>query len=380
MSARSIRRANGEGTVYPRQDGRWEGAAYVLTTDGVRKRKRVYGRTREEAHRKLTALIRQSHQGVPVAARSQTLAGYLDYWLEQVMKPAVRPRTYEGYEGHIRLHIKPGLGTKRLEKLTARDVRMFLNSKRDAGYSSRTVHHLHAILRNALQHAFREDLLTRNVAKQVRISVDHQEEIRPLSEPEARKLLSAARHDRLYALYAVALGLGLRRGEALGLRWEDIDLDEGVLRVGQTLQRSSGGLRLVPPKTPRSARSLPLPEVCRSALRGHRARQGQERLTAGKAWEEWGLVFTTARGTPLDPTDVSKGFARLCDQAGIRRIRLHDLRHTCATILLAQGVPPRVVMEILGHSTIHVTMNIYGHVVLDSQREAAQRMDGFLGA
>lgn len=379
------RRANGEGTVYPRKDGRYEGAAYVLSTSGVRKRVRVYGRTRKEAHDKLTELLEQNRRGVPVASSSQTVGEYLTYWLEHVARHRVRASTYRTYAMYVREHLVPGLGKKRLPRLTARDVRLFLNARRtagsrhpgrrDAALSARTVAHLHAVLRNALEHAVREDLLVRNVAKQVQVSPGHTDEVEPLSIEEARQLLKAVRTDRLCALYAVALSVGLRRGEALGLRWVDVDLDTGVLRVRQTLQRQNGRLEYVPPKTPRSRRTIPLLPGMVAALREHRTRQDAERVTAGERWHESGLVFTTETGTPVEPNDFSRAFVRTCERAGLRRIRLHDLRHTCASMLLAQGAPPRVVMEILGHSSLDMTMNTYAHVMLDAQRKALRGMD-----
>ncbi|HKE50656.1 MAG TPA: site-specific integrase, partial [Actinomycetes bacterium] len=176
----------------------------------------------------------------------------------------------------------------------------------------------------------------------------------------------------------VLLAVGLRRGEALGLRWEDIGLEERTLKIRQTLQRAAGKLQFLPPKTLRSARTVPMPTMCVAALRVHREEQELERRKAGDTWQEFGLVFTTTIGTPLEPRNVNRWFASLCTRAKIRAIRLHDLRHTCATFLLTQGVPARVVMEILGHSEINVTMNIYAHVLPEVQRAAADRLDELL--
>lgn len=384
----SGRRANGEGTIYPRKDGRYEGAAYVLTTDGTRRRIRVYGHTREEAAGKLTELMAQHRRGMPAVVNAPTVASYLAYWLPNVAKPRVRPLTYRSYEMYVREHIVPGLGRKRLDRLTARDVRAFLASlgkvtsrspgRRSRPLSSRTVFHVHAVLRNALADAVRDDLIVRNVVQQVRISPGHQEEVTPLTVAEARTLLRTAREHRLYALYAVALSIGLRRGEALGLRWSDVDLDVGLLQVRQTLQRHSGELHFAPPKTRRSRRTVPLLPSMVATLREHRERQAEERTRAGDGWADSGLVFTTTTGRPIEPNDFSKAFGRMCERAGVRRVRLHDLRHTCASMLLAQGVPPRVVMEVLGHSALEVTMTIYGHVMLDAQRAALAGMDDLL--
>ena len=202
--------------------------------------------------------------------------------------------------------------------------------------------------------------------------------VQPLDLDDARQLLETARGGRLYALWAVAIGVGLRRGEALGLRWIDVDLDGGTLRVEQSVQRVDGKLRFAPPKTARSRRTIPLPSVCVAALRVHRAVQNAERLGAGLAWHDFGLVFTTSIGTPIEPRNLNRSFDALCARAGIRRVRVHDLRHTCASLLLAQGVAPRVVMEILGHSQLAVTMNIYSHVLPAVEREAADRMNAAL--
>jgi integrase len=200
----------------------------------------------------------------------------------------------------------------------------------------------------------------------------------PLDIDEARRLLDETRGDRLHALWAVAIGVGLRKGEALGLGWHAVDLDAGLLRVERTLQRINGSLRLDESKTERSKRTVRLPAVCVAALRKHAERQADERAAA-HYWADTGLVLTTQLGTAIDPRNVNRWLAELCDRAGVRSIRPHDLRHTCASLLLAQGVPARVVMDILGHSQIAVTMDIYSHVVPAMQDDAAGRMDDALG-
>lgn len=369
------KRANGEGTIYQRKDGRWEGAALLPAPDGARLRRRVYGATRQEVHGKLTALLRQAQQGLPVSSSGQTVEAYLASWLRDVARQRVRPRTYETYELLIRLHISPVIGRVRLDRLSAADVRRLLQAKSGAGLATSTVRQMHAVLRVALQQAVREDLLPRNVARLVEAPTVRTEPVQPLDVAEAQQLLKVARGDRLYALWAVAIGVGLRRGEALALRWSDLDLDAGVLRVEQAVQRVEGKLQFAPPKTQRSRRTVPLPEVCTAALRSHRMAQHQERLALGPIWQDLGLVFTTAIGTPIEPRNINRSFDALCRRAGVRRLRLHDLRHTCASLLLAQGVPARVVMETLGHSQIAVTMNLYTHVLPSVQREAAERMN-----
>ena len=378
-------RANGEGTIYRRKDGRYEAAAYVVMTDGTRRRVRVYGSTRREAADKLEKIIAQDRAGVPQPQSSLTVGEYLDQWLETVAKLRVRPLTYHSYEMYVRQHIKPGLGRIVLRQLTAGDIRRFLarlrkRPSRSPGNTARpltprTIAHVHAILRNALEHAVRDDVLARNVARQVQMATPQETEPEPLTLDEARRLLDAAARTRLHAAVALSLALGLRRGEVLGLRWIDLDLDRQVLQIRQTLQYHDGALHTAAPKTRRSRRTIPLPSAIIELLQAHRDRQAGERTAVGSDWQQHGLVFTTRAGLPVHPNDFSKAFGRLCEQAGIRRIRLHDLRHSCASFLLAQGVPPRVVMEILGHATIDVTMNIYGHVMLDAQRAALQHVN-----
>lgn len=399
---RGHKRANGEGTLYQRKDGRWEGAAYVLTTGGTFKRERVYGRTREEARKNLTKLIEQSDQGIPIASQSWTVAEYLTYWLEHIIKAERRPKTYQGYEGAVRLHLVPGLGKKRLNKLTAQDVRVFItrvrnecqcckhgwDAERDQPQccakkggqccgdklSVRMVQSIHSVLRNALQCAVREEVLPRNVAKLVPVTVPKYKVNRGLSVTDARRVLKVATEERLYALYVLALCLGLRRGELLGLRWSDIDLDAETLEVVVSLQRVGGALRLVPPKTEDSARTIPLPPICVKALRDHAECQAVERVNAGMDWENLGLVFPSRLGTPMEPDNLRRSWGRICQSAGITGVRFHDIRHTCVSLLLDLKVPPHIVREIVGHSDIEVTMTIYAHASLDEKRAALRKL------
>jgi integrase len=221
--------------------------------------------------------------------------------------------------------------------------------------------------------------VTRNVAKLVRLSTPARAQTRVLSATEGLALLRVNRDDRLFAALVLLLLLALRRSEPLGLRWEDVDLDAGVLRVRQGLHRLDHELRFLEPEpeTARSRRSVPLPGLCIDALRDHTKRQEVER-DAARVWSDSGLVFVTPIGTPIDPRNFSRLFAGWCGRAEVPVVRLHDLRHTCVTLLLSLGVPPRVVMEIVGHSALEMTMNVYGHVALDDQREALDRLNGLL--
>lgn len=394
--------SNGEGTVYQRKDGRWEGAAFVLTTDGTFQRQRVYGKTREEVHDKLTQLKANSQRGLPVSVNRMTVGDFMTYWLHSVARLKVRPTTYVSYESLVRNYILSKLGKKALSRLTARDIRTFLAqtaaecqccaqgkdaARRPAAQrccakgecckrvpSDRTVRFLLVILRAALEHAVREDELPRNVARNVEISTGTRREIEPLSVDEGRQLLAAARGDRLWAVYELAVRLGLRRGEVLGLRWSDIDLLDGVLHVRQNLQRVGGELLLTETKTRRSMRRIALPKECVTALRARRAQQEADRLAAGPRWTSSDLVFTTRYGTPVEPRNLNRAFATLCKNADVRAVRFHDLRHTCASLLHEKGADARTIMEVLGHSSIRVTLDIYTFVRLDTQRAAINRV------
>ncbi len=372
------KRGNGEGSIYQRKDGRWVGSVHVLTPDGRRVRKSAYGATRKEVAGKLTELISKTQKGQSASEDSQRVGEYLEAWLTDVARHRLRSTTFHSYSINVRNHLIPGLGKKRLGALRPADVRTFLVAKHEEGLSARTVQYLHAILRAALQHAVREELVSRNVAKLVQPGPVRRDEVRPLTAQEARTLLAAAHDDRLYPVYAVAVALGLRRSEALGLSWTDVDLDGRTLTVRQSLHRSGGKLVLFAPKTARSRRTIPLPTICVDALHAHQRRQHMERAQAGERWQETGLLFTTMIGTAVEPRNLNRHFSALCARAGVRKIRLHDLRHTCASLLLAQGVPARVVMELLGHSAIAVTMNVYSHVMPAASRDATDTIGSLL--
>ena len=280
----------------------------------------------------------------------------------------------------MKQHLLPTIGKLSLNKLTPLHVQRLLVEKKATGLSARRIHYIRAVLRTALNQALRWNLVAWNVATLVDSPRVERHEVRVLDIDQSRDLLDTMDSHRLGAFFSVAMALGLRLGEALGLRWLDVDLDQGVLHVRQALQRQKGrGLTFVEPKSRRSRRTLALPAVVVMALKAHRVRQQEERLLAGSRWKNSGLVFTTTIGTPLDDRNVRKEFIALLTKTGLPRVRLHDLRHTCASLLLAQGVHPRVVMEILGHSQISLTLDTYSHVLPVLEREAADKMDAALG-
>ena len=275
-----------------------------------------------------------------------------------------------------------------LAKLNPQHVQAFIKARLSDGLSARTVKLSLLILRMALKQAVRWDTISRNVAALVDPPRVQRPEVKPLSDVEARTFLEAVRGKRLEAAYLLLLSLGLRRGETLGLRWQDIDFEKRTACVRQTLQRVGGRsidgqpsrLMFKAPKSALSRRTLPLSESLVKALKAHRARQLEEGLAAGPRWQDTGLVFTTAIGTPFEPRRLVADFKCMLQEAGLPiHTRLHDLRHSAASLLLVQGVQPRVVMELLGHSQISLTMDTYSHVVPAATREAAEKMEAILG-
>ncbi|MFF3515453.1 tyrosine-type recombinase/integrase [Streptomyces sp. NPDC002573] len=406
------KRANGEGTISKRADGRYHAAAYVYRPDGTRTRKFVYGKTRKEVADKLTELQEKTRHGIPAAESTMAFGDYLTYWLATIAPARLKPSTLNSYEGLTRLYIRPALGKKRLNRLSPADVRRFLAEFKDSCLcclrgadqerpegkrsccavgrccnrrpSARTVQYIHAVLRSSLQQAIREELIARNVARIVETPTVARKEVRPLDAAEARLMLKTARSHRLNALWLLLVSTGLRRGEALALTWADVDLPNGQLRVRRNVQRIRRELIFGSPKTMRSIRTVSLPKRCIQALTHHRAQQERERMVAGKKWrpapgQPDGLIFTTPTGRVTDPRSLNRMLTILCRDAGVRRVRVHDLRHTCASLLLAQGVDARTIMETLGHSTITMTLDTYAHVMSTTLKAAADRMDDALG-
>jgi integrase len=368
------KRGNGEGSIYRRKaDGRW--CAAIWTGD---RQRILYGKTRQEVGSKLLeAQKQQGHEQFPRDG-IPTVEQFLGYWLRESVKPRLRPLTYAGYSVNVHKHLVPALGRIRLDQLTPRHVQEMINERTAAGLSAKSVAYIHQVLRTALQLAVRWEMVPRNVASLVDRPRRVRKEIHPLAPAEARRFLIAVRGHRLEALFSVALALGLRQGEALGLSWQDVDLKARTLKVRNQLQRIGGRLVLVEPKSDRSRRTLVIPATIVESLREHEKRQVAEKLWAGSGWKETGLVFTNRAGEPIQARHVIEQFHQELKKAGLERRRFHDLRHSCATLLLVQGVAPRVVMEILGHSEIGLTMNTYSHVVPELQRDAADRMESLL--
>ena len=398
-------RANGEGSIFPYRTG-YAAYVWVTTPDGARRRKWAYGKTREDVHGKWLKLHAAAQRG-PVASNSPTLANYLAYWLrEVVVPPNYAPLTCATYETLTRLYVVPGLGAKRLDKLTLRDVRAWLNQLRNTCQccaqgkdarrpenrrrccalpapvccrqiaSERTIRDAWTILCSSLTNAVTEELIPKNVAALLHVPKPRKRKVKPWTVDEARRFLESAKRDQdpLYAAYVLILVLGLRKGEVVGLPWDAVNLDGAELDVGWQLQRIHRELLHRETKTEASDATLPLPGICVTALRMRAKDQAVARATAGARWINSGFVFTTSVGTPFEPRNFNRRFDTRCTQAAVRQITVHEVRHTCATLLAALDVHPRVAMRILRHAQIDVTMNVYTEVSDAKTLQALKRL------
>ncbi|TDC78926.1 site-specific integrase [Streptomyces hainanensis] len=404
----SGKRGNGEGSIYPYRNG-FAAYAWVTTPEGNRKRKYVYGPTRTVVHEKWIKLHAEATKG-PVATAVPTVGNYLAYWLREVVEPNLRPLTAATYETNVRLYILPFLGTKRLDRLSVRDLRTWMNKLaetcqccaqgKDAArperkrrccargqccgrtLSKRSVNDARTVLRSALGNAVVEELIAKNVAQMIKVPRARRKKPEPWSVEEACGFLERAEAERdyLYAAYVLVLVLGLRKGEVLGLTWSDVNLDAAELRVRHQLQRVRRQLiHSDVAKTEASEAVLPLPDICVAALRARQKDQAAAKESAGEVWQGSDLVFTTRYGTPIDPRNFNREFVRRCERADVRVIRVHDTRHTCGSLLAAMDVHPRVAMQILRHSEIAVTMEVYTHVPSKETRRALRKLGKALG-
>jgi integrase len=369
------KRGNGEGSITRRKDGLYM-ARYTVETAIGAKRKTLYGKTRGEVSEKLTKAMADRDEGLVFDADNLKVGEYLERWLVDSVLDTVRPTTYERYEQIVRIHVRPALGSVKLKNLTPVHVRGLYREKLEAGLSARTVQYIHVTLHKALKQAVQDGLIPRNATEAVKAPQVRREEMRPLSGEQVKVLLEVARGDRLEALYVLAIHTGLRQGELLGLKWEDVDLESGTLRVRRTLVTAKGGPVLTAPKTKGSRRSVKLTQGAVEALRSHLKHQLQEIDRAGSLWRENGLMFASESGEPLDRRYLTScRYKALLKRAELPMIRFHDLRHTCATLLLSKNVNPKIVSEMLGHASIAITLDTYSHVLPNMRDQAAAAME-----
>jgi integrase len=325
---------------------------------------------------KLAAALKGRQDGLPLAGDRQRVGEYLTNWLEGA-RPSLRPRTWERYAQYLRLHAIPEIGRLPLARLTPEHLQRLYAARQEAGLSAMSVRHLHAVLHRALEQATRWGLVARNVASLVSPPRAPRHEMHTLTTEQARAFLQATESDRFHALYVLAVSTGMRQGELLALRWQDVGLERGTVQVRASLE--IGTRRIAEAKTAGSRRQVTLTRAAVEALRDHRTRQLEERLRS-PYWDDLGLVFANEVGRPVEVGNLlRRSFRPLLEKAGLPRIRFHDLRHTAATLLLGRGLHPKIVSDLLGHARISTTLDLYSHVTPTMQAEAAAAMDVVLG-
>jgi integrase len=374
------KRGNGEGSIWRRKSGGWCAQYTVYTSEG-RKRRTLYGKTRQEVAAKLSKALADREGGLTFDAGTMTVGEYLARWLSHSVRDTVSQKTYERYESIVRVHLSPALGRIKLKALTPDHVRGLYREKLDSGLAPRSVLHIHRTLSKALKQATDDGLIPRNAATSVKPPQARKEEMQPLSRDQVRMFLDTVKGDRMEALYVLAVTSGLRQGELLALKWEDVDLEgtNPTLEVRRSLSETRGRRSFVTPKSGRG-RHLRLSKRAASVLRVHRKRQLEERVRKAGLWEDHGLIFPSEVGTPMSGRNLYRAFKIRVKRAALpQTLRFHDLRHTCATLLLRQGINPKFVQELLGHADISLTLNTYSHVLPDMGDAAAGGMDAALG-
>ena len=366
------KRGNGEGSIFKRKDGRWCARYTVRTVDGF-KRRDIYGETRMEVAERLREALDESHRGSIHSFFN--LGDFLRSWLANSVNGSVSPRTFERYEQVVRLHIGPALGRIKLVDLSPLQVQELYRAKLEGGLSPRSVHYVHVTLHKALDQAVSWGFVSRNVTELVKAPRLKKGEVQPLCVEQVQKLLGSLATDRDRALFTLAVTTGLRRGEMLALRWEDVDLEAQVLRIKRSLSEtragtSERGLSFESPKTNKGKRSVALTPYAVSLVAKYRkSRDSGERAKPGD------LIFPNPQGAPIRPRSLTQHFKRISKRAGLpASTRLHDLRHTAATLLLSKSIHPKIVQEVLGHSTISITLDTYSHVLPNMQKGAVSAM------
>ncbi len=374
----SKKRGNGEGSITKRDDGRWM-ARYTVHTAKGPKRRTVYAKTRTEAADKLAKALSDRTEGIVYDDENLTVGKYLDRWLKSVVRGSVRQSTYDRDAYLVEKHIEPALGRIKLKNLSSAHVQGFYSDRLDSGLSAATVHKAHTILHKALARAVAWQIVPRNATDAVEPPQPTPKEMRPLSPAEARKFLDAAHGDRLEALYVLAVTTGMRQGELLALKWQDIDLENATANVKRTLTRVGGRYTLGEPKTKKSRRSIRLTPRATDVLEQHLERQLWDIRMLGNNYADQGLVFSTNTGVFINPSNVrQRSFAPLLRKANLPHMRFHDLRHTCATLLLGKGTHPKFVQELLGHATVAITLDTYSHVMPGMGDQTARAMQDAL--
>jgi integrase len=336
--------------------------------------------SQHEAKGFLGQVQQQRQTGTLAAPTNLTFDHYLDRWLEEAAKPRLRPYTFNSYQWLLKKYVRPVLGGERLDRLTPLSIQGLYNSMSKNGLAPRTVRYTHAVLRNALKQAVRWHMIPLNPAESVDLPRRRTREMQAMSPEQATRFLAAVQDNPYAALFTLALFTGMRPSEYLALRWEDVDLARAVVMVRRSLSHTKAGWDFADTKTAKSRRSIPVPPAVVETLRHHKIHQQEQRLAMGPVWVDLGLVFTNPVGEPLDRLNLHRRhFRGILKAAGLpTTLRLYDLRHTCATMLLTAGIHPKIAQERLGHASITMTLDTYSHVLPDLQREATEKLEALL--
>jgi integrase len=378
----SKRRANNEGNVYLRADGRYEARlSYTDPATGKRKRASVFGHTQKAALDKLKPVRERLESGRPAKDAKVPVAEWLAQWRTTTLAVSDRKETTRAlYATLCAKHLEPApFGVITLDRLKPTDVEALILTLREKGLSASTIRTTYTVLRAALDVAVRDQLLARNPAALVRRPGIKRHEAKHLADSDVTAVLQAAQASRYHAALVLIASTGLRRGEAAALRWSDVDLDVGEMKVARTVSRVGGQLVFTEPKTARSRRTVPLSPAVVALLKKHRTTQKEDRLRAGNQWRETGLVFTTELGTAVEPRNLLRAIEAAAAKAGVEDIGVHTLRHSAAVGWLEAGVHIKAVADLLGHSSIAITGDVYGHTSNDTARAAVAALDARLG-
>lgn len=384
------KRGNGEGTICKRSDGRWMGQIVITTGYGQSKRKTVYGKSQREVREKLEALKADRKQGRVIETSDMPLEEWMDIWITNY-KPDLKITTKQNYQLYIDTHIKGSdLGKIPLNRLKTTDLQTFYNEKLKSTIKGRTkllspttVRYIHIIIKSALKQAVSNRMINENAGDAVVLPKKNKVEIVPFDIEEVNRFLAVAKEDRLYALYLLEMMTGLRRGEILGLQWQDIDFADKKINVVHNLSRiqtidKSGEkkyeLVLTSPKTQTSIRSVPINDFMVEELKQHKLRQDKEKELYNEVYNDLGMVFCRVFGEYLNPRDFLRQYQRLLYKAGLERKRFHDLRHTVASLLINADENPKVIQQLLGHSNISTTLDIYAHIMGETMSKSVEKL------
>ena len=378
------RRDNGAGTIVIRPDGRYM-AQISLMVNGKRKRPTVYGRTKREVMEKMNILKNQKQNGTYIDPSRLTVTQWIERWLEDYVKINLEQKSYEKMESLTRIHIIPGIGRTLIRKLTASHIQALyrdkINPKDDSrGLAASSVRQLHAVLHSAMDQAVKEGIIGRNVAEATRPPQQKVKEQKAWTREQVKTFLTAAESHKYYAAFVVVFGTGLRCGELLGMRWQDIDFKNRILTVCQSaVVTAKQGIVLKAPKTRKGTRTVILPDEAITALRCYKVEQAKTRLQWGEAYQKgYDLVFSSDDGSPMNQRSITYVFQQLIKKSGLPAIRFHDIRHTHATLLLQAGENVQVVSDRLGHENISTTLKTYAHIMPGMQEQAADKINDIL--